>query len=110
MSHPIVRVLQRIIGTIVLCIGLVGLFIPFVPIWMLIIPGIALLGRNDPLIRTLHLTGLRLIKSIKGHKIPWIRRIGCMTYAAYRRMRSMVGQMLARFTHHTQDAPHSPKS
>jgi hypothetical protein len=110
MSHPIIRVFQRIIGTIVLCIGLVGLFIPLVPIWMLIIPGIALLGHNDPLIRTLHLTGLRLIKSIKGHKIPLIRRIGCMTYDAYRRMRSMVGQMLARFTHHTQDAPRSPKS
>jgi hypothetical protein len=110
MSHPIVRVFQRIIGTIVLCIGLVGLFIPFVPIWMLIIPGIALLGRNDPLIRSLHLTALRLIKSVKQHKSPWIRTIGRMTYDAYRRMRRMTSQMLTRFTEHTRDVTRSPKS
>lgn len=110
MSHPIVRVFQRIIGTIVLCIGIVGLFIPFVPIWMLVIPGIALLGRNDPMIRTLHRTGLRLIRSLKGHKTPWIRRIGRMIYDAYRRMQDMMRPMLARLTHNTQDVPHSPKS
>ena len=110
MSHPIVRVFQRVIGTIVLCIGIVGLFIPFVPIWMLVIPGIALLGRNDPLIRTLHLTGLRLIKSIKGYKTPWIRRVGRMTYDAYRHMRGMTSHMLARFTGDTHDVRRSPKS
>lgn len=103
MSHPILRGIKRIIGIILLGVGLVGLFIPFVPIWMLLIPGIALLGHNDPMVRSLHLTALRLIKSGKQHKSPWVRTIGDMTYAAYRQMRQFAGSILVRWRRYTHN-------
>lgn len=100
-----IRVFQRIIGGMLLGTGLVGLFIPFVPIWMLIIPGIALLGHHDPMVRSLHLTALRLIKSIKQHKSPWIRTIGRMSYDAYRQMRHVAATILERWRRYTTKRP-----
>ena len=97
MSHPVIRVFKRIIGSMLFGIGLVGLFIPFVPIWMLLIPGIALLGHNNPIVRSLHLTALRLIKSGKQHKSPWVRKLGDMTYAIYRQMRQVAAAILERW-------------
>jgi uncharacterized protein (TIGR02611 family) len=40
----IVRIVLVIIGTILLVGGLVGLLLPMVPGWLLIIPGLAILG------------------------------------------------------------------
>lgn len=105
MKHPIVLIFQRTIGMILLCIGLVGLFIPFVPIWMLLIPGIAFLGHNDPVVRALHLSGLRLMKSGKQHKSLWIRRLGNMTYATYRQMRHLATIILDRWHRYTTKPP-----
>lgn len=55
MYQAFMLFIRRTIGIVLLLIGLIGLFIPLVPIWMSLIPGIALLGAKDPLIRSLHL-------------------------------------------------------
>lgn len=101
MYQAFMLFIRRTIGIVLLLIGLIGLFIPLVPIWMSLIPGIALLGAKDPLIRSLHLKWLRILKSIKHHKTPWIRHIGLMTYTAYRRMQQTAGTIMERWAHYT---------
>ena len=54
MYLPLLLLVRRIIGAICVVIGIIGLLMPILPGWPFLIPGIALLGPRDPILRTLH--------------------------------------------------------
>lgn len=97
MYLPVILLIRRIFGAILVIIGILGLLLPVMPGWPLLIPGIALLGSKDPLIRYLHLLVLKVLKFVKTRKTPWIRNIGERGYDAYRRARAVIGPAILRF-------------
>ncbi|MFZ9858992.1 MAG: hypothetical protein ACO3F2_11745 [Roseiflexaceae bacterium] len=99
MYLPVILLIRRIIGAILVIIGILGLLLPIMPGWPLLIPGIALLGSKDPLIRYLHMVVLKVLKFVKSRKTPWIRNLGERAYEAYRRTRDIVGPPILRFEH-----------
>jgi len=51
MYLPLLLLVRRIIGAICVVIGIIGLLMPVMPGWPFLIPGIALLGPRDPILR-----------------------------------------------------------
>lgn len=94
MYLPVLMLIRRIIGVICLIIGVIGLLMPVMPGWPFIIPGIALLGSRDPLLRYVHLAIIRLLKFIKSRQTPWIRRNGERLFVAYKHTRNVVAPMI----------------
>lgn len=96
MHLPILMFIRRIIGVICVIIGLIGLLMPIMPGWPFIIPGIALLGSRDPLLRYVHLAIIRLLKFIKSRRTPWLRNTGERLFVAYKHTRNVVAPMIIR--------------
>ena len=96
MYLPILMLIRRIIGGILVIVGIIGLLMPIMPGWPLLIPGIALLGSKDPLIRYLHLAILKVLKFLRSRKTPWLRRSGEQLYEAYKRTRDIVAPAIMR--------------
>jgi len=88
--RPLLVLGRRIVGTILLIIGILGWLLPILPGWPFVIPAIVLLGRRDPLLRRMHLVlrhGLRLLRRARQ---PRVRRLGLRLLDAYRRARATV--------------------
>lgn len=65
----IVRIFLVIVGTILLIGGIVGLLLPVVPGWLLIIPGLAILGTEFVWARRLLDTAKAKASDLRG-KVP----------------------------------------
>jgi uncharacterized protein (TIGR02611 family) len=65
----IVRVVLVMVGTILLVGGLIGLFLPIVPGWLMIIPGLAILGTEFVWARRLLDTAKAKASDLKA-KVP----------------------------------------
>jgi len=96
MYLPALMLIRRIIGLICVIIGVIGLIMPIMPGWPFLIPGIALLGSRDPLLRYVHLAIIRLLKFAKTRRTPWIHRNGEHLYEAYKRTRAVVEPLILR--------------
>ncbi len=96
MYLPLLILIRRIIGGILVIVGIIGILMPILPGWPLLIPGIALLGSKDPLIRYLHMAVLRVLKFLRSRKTPWIRDSGERLYEAYKRTRDIVAPAIIR--------------
>jgi hypothetical protein len=88
--RPLLVIGRRVVGTILLIIGILGWLLPILPGWPFVIPAIVLLGRRDPLLRRMHLV-LRLgLRSLRRTRHPRIRRLGLRLLDAYQRARATV--------------------
>jgi hypothetical protein len=96
MHLPLLNILRRIIGAICVVIGILGILLPVLPGWPFLIPGIALLGSRDPLLRSLHLLILRFLKFIKSRKTPWIAQNGNRLYELYKKTRDTVAPLILK--------------
>lgn len=88
--RPLLVIGRRVVGTILLIIGILGWLLPILPGWPFVIPAIVLLGRRDPLLRRMHLmlrVGLRLLRRARH---PRIRQFGLRLLDAYQRARATV--------------------
>lgn len=59
MKRPdaiVAKLVRTTLGSVLVAVGLAGLFIPVLPGWLLIIPGLAVLARDFTWAERLHLT------------------------------------------------------
>jgi hypothetical protein len=83
-------ILRRILGLLLLAIGILGLLLPVLPGWPFIIPAIVLLGRRDPLLRRTHLVVRHALRWLRRHSHPCVRRLGMRLTVEYVRTRTIV--------------------
>ena len=96
MYLPVLMLIRRIIGVICVVIGIIGLIMPIMPGWPFLVPGIALLGSRDPLLRYVHHAIIRLLKFIKSRRTPWIRHNGERLFVAYKHTRNVVAPLIIK--------------
>jgi hypothetical protein len=96
---PMLMLIRRIIGAFFLILGIIGLLMPIIPVYLSIILGIALLGSRDPWLRFIHLGIIRLLKFIKTRKTPWIRQRGERLFGGYKHARTVVAPLIIRSEH-----------
>lgn len=84
------KVARRITGVLLLLIGILGLLLPVLPGWSLIIPGVALLGRRDRLVRLSHLAVRYALRWMRRSRQQRIRALGWRLTTEYGRTRRMV--------------------
>ncbi|NWG18762.1 MAG: hypothetical protein HXY39_00400 [Chloroflexi bacterium] len=80
-------VLRRVIGIVLLAIGMLGLLLPVLPGWPLVIPGIVLLGRRDRLVRLSHLVVRVVLRRLRQSRSRHLRVIGVRLSIEYVRTR-----------------------
>jgi hypothetical protein len=75
--------LRNLVGWILIGVGLLGVALPILPGWLLLVPGIMLVGTHDPLLRRgmvgLHLLLRRLSRMKQRH----LRRLGMVGRRRY---------------------------
>jgi hypothetical protein len=96
MHLPFLNIVRRIIGAICVIIGVLGILLPILPGWPFLIPGIALLGSRDPLLRILHLLIVRFLKFVKSRKTPWIAQNGERLFVLYKKTRDTVAPLILK--------------
>jgi hypothetical protein len=84
------NIARRVTGVLLLLIGILGLLLPVLPGWPLIIPGVALLGRRDRLVRLSHLSVRYALRWMRRCRQPHLRTLGWRLTAEYGRTRCMV--------------------
>jgi hypothetical protein len=93
---PLLLLLRRIVGAICVAIGILGLLMPILPGWPFLIPGIALLGTRDPIIRTLYIWVVRFLKWLRARKTPWLAQLGERLHDAFVKTRDTVTPMILK--------------
>lgn len=69
-------VVRRTLGFLCLFIWALGAVLPIIPGWPALIVAVVLLGRRDRTLRSMHLFGRRLLRWMRVHRTPRIRRAG----------------------------------
>lgn len=80
-------ILRRVTGIVLLVIGILGLLLPVLPGWPLVIPGVVLLGRRDRLVRLSHLVVRLVLRRLRQSRIRHIRVLGVRLSIEYVRTR-----------------------
>jgi hypothetical protein len=93
---PLLMLVRRIIGAICVAIGILGLLMPILPGWPFLIPGIALLGTRDPILRTLYIWIVRLLKWVRRRKTPWLAQLGERLFVAFVKTRDTVTPLIVK--------------
>ncbi len=81
---------RRVTGILLLIAGILGLLLPVLPGWSLIIPGVALLGRRDRLVRLSHLAIRYALRWMRRSRQPHLRSLGWRLTMEYGRTRRIV--------------------
>lgn len=89
MTGPL-KIARRITGVFLLMLGILGLLLPVLPGWSLIIPGVALLGRRDRLVRLSHLAVRYALRWMRCSRQPHLRALGWRLTTEYGRTRRLV--------------------
>ncbi len=89
MTGPL-KIARRITGVFLLTLGILGLLLPVLPGWSLIIPGVALLGRRDRLVRLSHLAVRYALRWMRCSRQPHLRALGRRLTTEYGRTRRLV--------------------
>jgi hypothetical protein len=84
------KIARRITGALLLLIGILGLLLPVLPGWSLIIPGVALLGRRDRLVRLSHLAVRYALRWMRRSRQQRLRVLGWRLTEEYGRTRRIV--------------------
>ncbi|MFL5801233.1 MAG: hypothetical protein ACJ8CR_05765 [Roseiflexaceae bacterium] len=86
------RLARRSLGLFCLAIGVAGVLLPILPGWPLLLASGRLLGRRDPLLRRLLLTGRRGVRRLRQARHPLLRHAGARLLSPWRRVtRLMIG-------------------
>ncbi|ABU56256.1 MULTISPECIES: hypothetical protein [Roseiflexus] len=86
----LLNIARRLTGTLLLIIGILGLLLPVLPGWSLIIPGVALLGRRDRLVRLSHLAVRYALRWMRRRRQRHLRTLGWRLTSEYGRTRRIV--------------------
>ncbi|MFQ3633515.1 hypothetical protein [Roseiflexus sp.] len=86
----LLNIARRITGVLLLCTGILGLLLPVLPGWSLIIPGVALLGRRHRLVRLSHLSVRHALRWMRRRRHRHLRRLGWLLTTEYGRTRRIV--------------------
>ncbi|MBO9326249.1 MAG: hypothetical protein J7463_12960 [Roseiflexus sp.] len=89
IARPL-AIARRITGVLLLIAGILGLLLPVLPGWSLIIPGVALLGRRDRLVRLSHLAMRYALRRMRRSRQPYLRLLGQRLTMEYGRTRRVV--------------------
>lgn len=81
---------RRMTGILLLIAGILGLLLPVLPGWSLIIPAVALLGRRDRLVRLSHLAIRYTLRWMRHNRQPQLRSLGWRLTMEYGRTRRIV--------------------
>jgi hypothetical protein len=85
-----IAVARRVTGLLLLFVGILGLLLPVLPGWPLIIPGVVLLGRRDRLVRLSHLVVRRSLRYLRHSRVRRIRTLGWRLSVEYVRTRRAI--------------------
>ena len=77
--------MRRSLGLCFLAAGLAGVLLPILPGWPLLFVGGRILGRRDPLLRRMLLTGRRGVRRLRQARHPLLRRAGVRLLPHWRR-------------------------
>lgn len=89
MSGPL-STIRRVVGLFLLIVGILGLLLPIMPGWPLIIPGVVLLGRRDRTVRRSHLIVRHALRRMRHSRTERIRSLGWRLSLEYIRTRRMI--------------------
>jgi hypothetical protein len=76
---------RRSLGLFCLAVGIAGVLLPILPGWPLLFASGRLLGRRDPLLRRMLLTGRRGMRRLRHARHPLLRRAGAQLLPHWRR-------------------------
>ena len=80
---PLVR---RSLGLFCLTLGIAGVLLPILPGWPLLILSGRLLGRRDPMLRQMVLSGHRTLRRLRSTRRPLLRRLGIRLLPQWRQL------------------------
>jgi uncharacterized membrane protein YbaN (DUF454 family) len=90
---------RRILGWLVLSLGLLGLALPVLPGLLLLGLGIVILGPRDPSLRRLAIRIRLLLRRWSKARHPHLRRLGCYVRSRYRASRLALRTYLHDYAH-----------
>ncbi|MBO9342240.1 MAG: hypothetical protein J7454_09510 [Roseiflexus sp.] len=89
IARPL-AIARKVTGILLLIAGILGLLLPVLPGWSLIIPGVALLGRRHRLVRLSHLAMRYALRWMRRSRQPHLRSLGWRLTMEYGRTRRLV--------------------
>jgi uncharacterized membrane protein YbaN (DUF454 family) len=90
LLRPLIAIVRRIVGLILLAIGILGILLPILPGWPFIIPAVVLLGRRDRVVRHTHLVVRYALRMLRRAEHPLIRKLGMRLSLEYVKTRRIV--------------------
>ncbi|HEX5690196.1 MAG TPA: hypothetical protein VFX76_09350 [Roseiflexaceae bacterium] len=83
---------RRSLGLIFLAFGIAGVLLPILPGWPFLVLSGRVLGRRDPLLRQMVLTGHRALRRLRDTRSPLLRRLGANLIPQWRKLaRAWIG-------------------
>jgi uncharacterized membrane protein YbaN (DUF454 family) len=84
---------RRALGVSLLVVGVAGLILPLLPGWPMLFVGGRILGRQDPLMRRLVLSGHRCVRWLRQSRVNVLKQAGAkLTPHWQRALQLLVGQ------------------
>lgn len=82
-TRGLISLARRALGFTCLGVWALGVILPVIPGWPALIVAVALLGRRDRTLRTMHLAGRHSLRWLRRHDAPRIRSAGRWLSAQY---------------------------
>jgi hypothetical protein len=83
---------RRSLGLLCLAVGVAGVLLPILPGWPFLLVSGRLLGRRDPLLRRVLLTGRHGLRRMRQARHPLLRRAGARLMPSWRQFtRLLIG-------------------
>jgi hypothetical protein len=90
LLRPLIAIVRRVVGLILLAIGILGILLPVLPGWPFIIPAVVLLGRRDRVVRYTHLIVRYALRTLRRARHPLVRKLGMRLSLEYVKTRRMI--------------------
>jgi hypothetical protein len=78
--------MRRSLGLFCLALGIAGVLLPILPGWPFLVLSGRVLGRRDPLLRQVVLTGHQIFRGLRYARRPALRRLGARLLPQWRQL------------------------